>query len=121
MHVTGGFGDFGFVGEDVEADFAAGGGDEHGVTGFGFLEQRVRGGGHGGSDDGFLLRGALVEGDIEGAEGLVFTVDFHDAVGVRVKDFGAEEGTVKDEIGGFVKNDVDFVGKGRVFEFAFDG
>ena len=121
LHVTRRFGDVGFICEDIEADLAAGGAHKHGIAGFGFLKQGVGGGGHGGGDDGFLLGGALVEGEIERAEGLVFTVDFDDAVGVGVEDFGAEEGAIEDEVGGFVEDDVDFVGNGGVFEFSFDG
>ena len=109
LDVASGSSDFGFVGEDVEADFSASGSDEHGVAGFGFLEEGVGGGGHGGGHNGFLLGRALVEGEVEGAEGLVFAVDLDDAVGVGVDDFCAEDGAVDDEVAGFVEDDVDFV------------
>ena len=64
LHVAGRFGDFGFVGEDVEAHFTTSGGDEHGVAGFRFLDEGVGGGGHGGGHDGFLLGRALVKGEV---------------------------------------------------------
>ena len=62
MDVARRFADFGFVGVDVEADFAGAGGYEHWVPFFGFLEERVGGCGHGDCDDALFLRLALVEG-----------------------------------------------------------
>ena len=62
LDVPGGFADFGFVGVDVEADFAGAGGYEHWVAFFGFLEERVGGGGHGDGHDALSLGLALVEG-----------------------------------------------------------
>ena len=98
LDISGGFGDFGLVGEDVEADFAAGGGDKHGVAGFGFLKEGIGGRGHRGSHDGFLEGGTLIDGEIEGAKGFIFAVDFDDAVGEGVDYFGAEDGAVNDEV-----------------------
>ena len=61
LDVACGFADFGFVGVDVEADFAGAGGDEHWVAFFGFLEERVGGCGHGDGHDALFLGLALVE------------------------------------------------------------
>ncbi len=114
MNVAGGFGNVGFVGEDIEADFAAGSGDEHGVVDFGFLKEGVSGGGHGGGHDGFLLGGALVQGEIKGAEGFFFAVDFNDAVGEGVDYFCAKNGAVDDEVARFVEDDVNFISQSGI-------
>ena len=98
LDVAGGFCDFGFVGEKVEADFAGAGGDEHGVALFGFLEERVVACGHGDGDDAFFLGLALVEGEVQGAEGFVFAIGADDAVGENVDYFDALEGAVHNEV-----------------------
>ena len=91
LDVAGGFADVSIVGVNIEADFARTGRHKHGISLFGFLEERIGASGHGDGNDAFLLRLALIDGEVEGAEGFFFAVDFDHAVGQGVDDFRAED------------------------------
>ena len=71
------------------------------------MEERVGAGGHGDGDDAFLLRLALIEGEIQRPEGFVFAEDFDDSIRQSVDRLDTHDGAVKNEIARLVEDDVD--------------
>ena len=109
------------VGKKIKADFARARGHEHGIALLGLLEQGIGARSHLGGDDALALRRALVEGEIQGAEGFGGGVGLDDAVGEGVEDLDAEQGAVEDEVARFVEDDVGFAALRWIVEVAFDG
>ena len=109
------------IGKHIKADFTRARRHEHGIALLGLLEQGVSARSHLGSDDALALGGALVEREVQGAEGFGGAVGLDDAVGEGVEDFDAEQGAVEDEVAGFVEDDVGFGALRGVVEIALDG